>query len=60
MLKLAQMVNMVTMLPKNVKNAQKIVQLAMDQLMINVILVNQNGSYTKVNVSILAQMAIMD
>lgn len=59
-LKSAQMVNMLMTLTRNVKIAQKIVQLVMDHPMTNVIVVNQNGSYTKDHVSNHAQKAIME
>jgi hypothetical protein len=59
-LKPVPLVNMVTLPTRNVRNAQKIVPLVMDQLMTNVIVVNQNGSYMKANVSNHAQKVIMD
>jgi hypothetical protein len=59
-LKIVQTVIIKTIPTKHVKYAQKIVQLALDQLMINVLVVNQNGTYMKVNVSNHAQKAIME
>lgn len=54
------MVNTLIMMTRNVKNAQKIVLLVMDQLMTNVIVVKQIGTYTMELVSNHAQKVITD